>query len=55
MLRDFASRDWQLAGLVCQTFWNYTEIITTTTEALLGGEENTEELIQLLTMFTGIL
>ncbi|XP_069743629.1 armadillo repeat-containing protein 2 isoform X2 [Narcine bancroftii] len=45
-LRDFGPTDWQLASLVCKTFWNYSEKITNA--ALCFGEEETRELLELL-------
>ncbi|MBN3319339.1 ARMC2 protein, partial [Atractosteus spatula] len=46
-LRDFGPVDWQLAGLVCKTLWNYSE----ESAALCFGEEETKSLLQLLSVF----
>ncbi|KAM4693625.1 armadillo repeat-containing protein 2 [Discoglossus pictus] len=48
-LRDFGPSDWQLAGLVCKAFWNFSENIT---EAeLCFGYEETNTLLELLSTF----
>ncbi|XP_006815976.1 armadillo repeat-containing protein 2-like [Saccoglossus kowalevskii] len=46
VLRDFGRNDWQLAGMVCMTLWNYSEKITTS--SLAFGEQETNQLIELL-------
>uniref|UniRef100_W5NIQ2 Armadillo repeat containing 2 n=1 Tax=Lepisosteus oculatus TaxID=7918 RepID=W5NIQ2_LEPOC len=46
-LRDFGPVDWQLAGLVCKTLWNYSE----ESAAFSFGEEETKSLLQLLSVF----
>ncbi|XP_029451163.1 armadillo repeat-containing protein 2 [Rhinatrema bivittatum] len=48
-LRDFGPSDWQLAGLVCKTFWNYSENITNA--ALCFGVEETNTLLELLSSY----
>ncbi|XP_059838969.1 armadillo repeat-containing protein 2 isoform X2 [Hypanus sabinus] len=48
-LRDFGPNDWQLASLVCKTFWNYSEKIVNA--AVCFGEEETGELLQLLSTY----
>ncbi|KAF1635206.1 Armadillo repeat-containing protein 2, partial [Eudyptes filholi] len=45
-LRDFGPADWQLAGLICKTLWNYSEDITSA--ASYFGED-TDTLLVLLT------
>ncbi|KAF1556988.1 Armadillo repeat-containing protein 2, partial [Eudyptula minor] len=45
-LRDFGPADWQLAGLICKTLWNYSENITSA--ASYFGED-TDTLLVLLT------
>ncbi|XP_051880748.1 armadillo repeat-containing protein 2 [Pristis pectinata] len=47
--RDFGPTDWQLASLVCKTFWNYSEKITNA--VLCFGEEETGELLELLSTY----
>ncbi|KAF1463908.1 Armadillo repeat-containing protein 2, partial [Spheniscus demersus] len=45
-LRDFGPADWQLAGLICKTLWNYSENLTSA--ASYFGED-TDTLLVLLT------
>nr|XP_033792028.1 armadillo repeat-containing protein 2 isoform X2 [Geotrypetes seraphini] len=48
-LRDFGPSDWQLAGLVCKTFWNYSENIANA--HLCFGVEETNMLLELLSSY----
>ncbi|XP_030055047.1 armadillo repeat-containing protein 2 isoform X2 [Microcaecilia unicolor] len=48
-LRDFGPSDWQLASLVCKTFWNFSENITNA--ALCFGVEETNTLLALLSSY----
>ncbi|MEE6475986.1 hypothetical protein FKM82_010929 [Ascaphus truei] len=48
-LRDFGPSDWQLAGLVCKAFWNFSENITDA--SLCFGSEETNALLELLPSF----
>uniref|UniRef100_A0A8B9JZQ0 Armadillo repeat containing 2 n=1 Tax=Astyanax mexicanus TaxID=7994 RepID=A0A8B9JZQ0_ASTMX len=43
-LRDFGPKDWQLAGLVCQTLWNCIED---------GETQNMQELLEILSLYSG--
>ena len=47
-----ASRDWQLAGLVGKTLWNYSECVAAGADgglnASFGGEDIAAELVELL-------
>lgn len=47
VLKDFATTDWQLAGLVCQVLWNYS--IDIRSSNLTFGERESQELVNLLT------
>ncbi|CAH1229269.1 ARMC2 [Branchiostoma lanceolatum] len=49
VLRDFGRTDWELASMVCQTLWNYSEKITSSIDCF--GEEETNQLIELLLEF----
>lgn len=49
-LRDFGPTDWQLAGLICKTLWNYSENITSAA-SYFGGD--TDTLLVLLTSLLG--
>ena len=51
MMRDFGRSDWQLAGMVCMTLWNYSEKMDSSVEAF--GEQETDELIDLLVDLLG--
>ena len=51
MLRDFGRLDWQLAGMVCQTLWNYSTNITSTEHCF--GREEANELSDILTEYLG--
>jgi hypothetical protein len=51
VLRDMGRSDWQLAGMVCQTLWNYSGKITSA-NAYFGAEAATE-LVDLLTDLLG--
>ncbi|XP_007255732.2 armadillo repeat-containing protein 2 [Astyanax mexicanus] len=42
-LRDFGPKDWQLAGLVCQTLWNCMED---------GETQNMQELLEILSLYS---
>ncbi|OCT80393.1 armadillo repeat-containing protein 2 [Xenopus laevis] len=46
-LRDFATSDWQLAGLLCQALWNFNENLEYA-EPCFGVEE-TDSLLEILT------
>ncbi|XP_077976890.1 armadillo repeat-containing protein 2-like [Glandiceps talaboti] len=46
VLRDFGHNDWQLAGMVCMTLWNYSEKLTSS--SICFGEKETNNLIDLL-------
>nr|XP_054752945.1 armadillo repeat-containing protein 2-like [Lytechinus pictus] len=46
VLRDFGRSDWQLAGMVCMTLWNYSENIVNSNETF--GEQETGEFTELL-------
>ncbi|XP_072036074.1 armadillo repeat-containing protein 2-like [Amphiura filiformis] len=46
VMRDFGRSDWQLAGMVCMTLWNYSEKIESSVETF--GEQETADLIDLL-------
>ncbi|XP_030851091.1 armadillo repeat-containing protein 2 [Strongylocentrotus purpuratus] len=46
VLRDFGRSDWQLAGMVCMTLWNYSENILNSNETF--GEQETGEFTELL-------
>uniref|UniRef100_A0A8C9UV68 Armadillo repeat containing 2 n=1 Tax=Spermophilus dauricus TaxID=99837 RepID=A0A8C9UV68_SPEDA len=48
-LRDFGPTDWQLAGLVCKTLWNFSENITKASSCF--GDEDTNTLLVLLSSF----
>ncbi|KAF1505538.1 Armadillo repeat-containing protein 2, partial [Eudyptula minor novaehollandiae] len=48
-LRDFGPADWQLAGLICKTLWNYSENITSAA-SYFGGDTDT-----LLVLLTSLL
>ena len=50
-MRDFGRTDWQLAGMVCMTLWNYSEKMYSSVETF--GEEETEALIDLLVDLLG--
>ncbi|EDV25124.1 uncharacterized protein TRIADDRAFT_26025 [Trichoplax adhaerens] len=45
-LRDFGRDDWQLAGLICKTLWNYSVGMENSYSAF--GEEDTDRLIDFL-------
>ena len=51
VLRDFGRGDWELAGMVGQTLWNYSGKITSTNAFF--GEQNAQELIEILIDFLG--
>ena len=51
VLRDYGRTDWQLAGMVCMTLWNYSENITNSNE--MFGEEETNSLTELLVDYLG--
>ncbi|KAI8498698.1 Armadillo repeat-containing protein 2 [Branchiostoma belcheri] len=53
VLRDFGRTDWELASMVCQTLWNYSEKITSSIDCF--GEEETNQLIELLLEFLASL
>ncbi|XP_070568677.1 armadillo repeat-containing protein 2-like isoform X2 [Ptychodera flava] len=46
VLHDFGRNDWQLAGMVCMTLWNYSEKITSS--SISFGDKETNDLIDLL-------
>ena len=50
-LKDFGQTDWQLSCMISQTLWNYSEKITSAVSCF--GEEETEDLIQILQDYTG--
>ncbi|XP_022081750.1 armadillo repeat-containing protein 2-like isoform X2 [Acanthaster planci] len=49
VLVDFGRLDWQLAGMVCMTLWNYSENITSSVDCF--GEQETGNLIDKLADF----
>ncbi|EDO32819.1 predicted protein, partial [Nematostella vectensis] len=49
VLGDFGKNDWQLSAMVCQTLWNYSGEITTSSATF--GEEETLELIDILSEY----
>ena len=51
MLRDFGRGDWELAGMVCQTLWNYSGKISSTNATF--GEQEAQELIEILIDYLG--
>lgn len=46
VLRDYGRSDWQLAGMVCMTLWNYSENIVNSND--MFGEQETNDLTELL-------
>jgi len=52
VLRDFGRGDWELAGMVCQTLWNYSGKITSTNACF--GEAEAQELSEILIDFLGM-
>jgi len=52
VLKDFATTDWQLAGLVCQVLWNYS--IDIRSSNLTFGERESQQLVNLLTDYIGM-
>ena len=50
-LKDLGEHDWQLAGMICQIFWNYSGQITTAVEYF--GEEQVDDIITVLREFLG--
>ena len=52
-MRDFGRSDWQLAGMVCMTLWNYSEKISSSVETF--GEQETADLLDLLVDLLGKL
>ncbi|XP_071492029.1 LOW QUALITY PROTEIN: armadillo repeat-containing protein 2-like [Diadema antillarum] len=46
VLRDYGRGDWQLAGMVCMTLWNYSENMAKAVDTL--GEQETNDLSELL-------
>ena len=50
-LKDLGEHDWQLAGMICQILWNYSEQITTSVE-YFGGEQ-VDDIITVLREFLG--
>lgn len=51
VLRDFGRSDWQLASMVCQTFWNYSGRITSANACF--GENEANDLLELLLEYLG--
>ncbi|WAR07944.1 ARMC2-like protein [Mya arenaria] len=49
VLRDCGRGDWELAGMVCQTLWNYSGKITSTNACF--GETESQELSEILIDF----
>ncbi|XP_026582421.1 armadillo repeat-containing protein 2 [Pseudonaja textilis] len=48
-LRDFGPTDWQLAGLICKTLWNYSENVTSNEPCF--EEDDSNALLVLLMTF----
>ena len=53
VLRDFGRNDWELAGMVCQTLWNYSGKITSSNACF--GESEAQELSEILIDLLGLL
>jgi len=51
VLRDWGTQDWQLASMVCQTLWNYSGKITSTSACF--GEKEAQDLTELLIEYLG--
>jgi len=51
VLSDFATIDWQLAGLVCQVLWNYSTKLRNS--SFTFGETQSHYLVALLTSYIG--
>jgi len=51
VLQEFGRTDWQLAGMVCQTLWNFSAKITSTASCF--GEEEAQEIVDILVDYLG--
>ncbi|PAA75104.1 hypothetical protein BOX15_Mlig029829g1, partial [Macrostomum lignano] len=50
-LTDLGQSDWQLACVICQALWNFTEGMTSCADSF-GSEQTAQELISCLELFT---